>query len=148
MFSKWTSSINSGTSSAPYSAPAQGSAPVGDGKSAEPVDNNFIIMLLYGKNSFGDKVYCYLQVMKNDLLRLRFASKEGQAMNPSDFGTILYAGRDEPSDEIKAEIASLAPVVNPDMMPLVTCINTTPTRWRHCRKKRGTNFRIDLRFQV
>ena len=106
MFSKWT---NNGAV-APAAAAPQGD--MGNG-----LGEQFVVLLLYGKNSFGDKLYSYLKIMLSDLQKLKAAMAKGLPFSPSDFGTILAAGRDEPTDEVRAEMASICPVIDPKMLP-------------------------------
>ncbi len=65
-----------------------------------------VVLLLYGKNSFGDTIYSYLKISLGGIDKLKAAVLVGQAFTPSDFGTIIAAGRGEPTDEVKAEISS------------------------------------------
>jgi hypothetical protein len=116
VFPKWSANIKSQSATGVAPAPLQAAAS-GASDTTSTASEEFVVMLLFGKNSFGDKTYCYLKVMEHDLLRLRFAAKEGQPMNPTDFGTILFAGRGEPTDEVKAEMATVCPVVNPRAVP-------------------------------
>jgi hypothetical protein len=99
MTTKWT------TQNVPPDA--NGSAPA-----AKPLGEQFVVLLLYGKNSFGDKIYSYLKITLNDLQNLKNAIRSGQPFSPSDFGTVIAAGRDEPPENIRREIASTYQVVN------------------------------------
>lgn len=88
---KWTSTnLNPGDSS-------------GGGKG---MAEEFVVLLLYGKNSFGDKIYSYLKITLPHLQDLKSAIRAGQGFNPSDFGEVIAAGKGEPSAEIRAEIAA------------------------------------------
>ena len=64
-------------------------------------------MLLRGKNVFGDFVYCYLKVSYPDIARLDAAISGDESFNLHDFGTVLAAGKGEPTKEAKAEISIL-----------------------------------------
>lgn len=68
--------------------------------------SKFVVLLLYGKNSFGDQIYSYLKISLGGIEKLKVAMLVGNPFNPSDFGTIIAAGRGEPSDEVRTEIAS------------------------------------------
>lgn len=70
------------------------------------------IILLRGKNVFGDFVYCYLKINYPDIERLKTAIAENQRFNISDFGSVLAAGKGEPSDEVKTEIAGAYPMLD------------------------------------
>lgn len=78
-----------------------------EGKPAETIDySKFVVLLLYGKNSFGDQIYSYLRISLGGIEKLKIAMLVGNPFNPSDFGTIIAAGRGEPSDEVRSEISS------------------------------------------
>lgn len=70
------------------------------------LDEQFVVLLLYGKNSFGDKIYSYLKIHLPNLPKLKTAIKAGKGFNPSDFGEVVAAGKGEPTLEVRAEIAS------------------------------------------
>ena len=86
-------------------------APPGNGNllgiSKEEMETRTGVLLLYGKNSFGDKIYSYLEITIPNLRRLKEAALKGEPFTPSDFGTVIAAGRGEPTDEVRAEIAAL-----------------------------------------
>lgn len=71
------------------------------------------IMLLRGKNVFGDFVYCYLKIAMPDIAKLDAAIAGEGNFNLSDFGTVLAAGKGEPPAEVKAEIAQTYPTIAP-----------------------------------
>lgn len=71
-----------------------------------------VVILLLGKNNFGDRIYSFLKLKVKDLMRMQSAMQAGEQFNPSDFGSIVAAGKGEPTDEIKAEIASSYKFVN------------------------------------
>jgi hypothetical protein len=76
--------------------------------------DEYAVLLLQGKNSFGDIIYSYLKVAMPDIKRLYEALHAGKGFNASDFGTVVAAGKGEPTPEVKSEIAStykmLAPI--------------------------------------
>lgn len=98
MTTKWTSKAFSGNDS--------GMPPSG------MFDEQFIVLLLYGKNSFGDKIYSYLKITLANLRKLKAAIDAKQGFVPSDFGEVVAAGRDEPTPEIRAEIAAMYPIMD------------------------------------
>ena len=67
------------------------------------------IMLLRGKNIFGDFVYCYLKVAYPDVERLKAAINGDTNFNLHDFGAVLAAGKGEPPADVKAEIDTAYP---------------------------------------
>jgi hypothetical protein len=64
-----------------------------------------LVILLQGKNSFGDDIFSYLKLTMERMFDLRIAMVEGQKFMPSDFGTVLAAGRGEPDNELRSEMA-------------------------------------------
>ena len=115
----------------PTNPPQQGS----DNSSGGSLEGEFAVVLLYGKNSFGDKIYSYVKLLLSDFVRLKAAMKAGGGFNVSDYGTILAAGRGEPTDEIKMEMASVCPVVDSKTLPAgyvhsynPAAINTLPKK--------------------
>lgn len=63
-----------------------------------------IVILLQGTNLFGDRVYSYLQLMGKALKEMFAKMQAGQNFKPADFGTVLAAGRGDPSEEIRKEM--------------------------------------------
>ena len=64
-----------------------------------------VVMLLQGKNSFGDDVYSYLKITIRNLKRLKQFLNDGKQFMPSDFGTVVAAGRGIPTPETRQEMA-------------------------------------------
>ncbi|MCI5048705.1 MAG: hypothetical protein MRY32_00015 [Rickettsiales bacterium] len=64
-----------------------------------------VVILLTGKNKFGDQIFSYLKLTLRRLQDLKVALKEKQDFMPAEFGTVLAAGRDEPSAELRSEMA-------------------------------------------
>ena len=91
----------------------------------------FVVLLLYGKNSFGDKIYSYLKITLPNLQNLKSAIRAGQGFNPSDFGEVIAAGKGEPSPEIRAEIAAQYQVLDsqPPSQPAPPEIPTEKKKW-------------------
>ena len=69
------------------------------------------ILLLRGKNVFGDFVYCYLKVAYPDIERLHTSINGDASFNLHDFGEVLAAGKGEPPADVKAEIAVAYPTI-------------------------------------
>ncbi len=79
---------------------------------SELFKEEFVVLLLRGKNSFGDHIYSYVKVSLPNIKRLYESLNGGSTFNPSDFGEVVAAGKGEPSDEVKAEIAATYPMKN------------------------------------
>ena len=71
-----------------------------------------VVLLLYGKNSFGDQIYSYLKITIAGIEELKRAILVGKGFNPSDFGAIIAAGKGEPTDEVRMEISSMYQVLS------------------------------------
>jgi len=65
-----------------------------------------IVLLMQGTNSFGDPVYAYLKINGRNLREMFVKMKSNENFKPSDYGTVIAAGRDMPTDEVRAEIAA------------------------------------------
>lgn len=85
--------------------------------------DEFSVILLQGKNTFGDMVYCYVKVNLPNVEKLQAALTGGKNFNPSDFGEVIAAGKGTPPDSIRAEIASTYSmmeqprIMNPGALP-------------------------------
>jgi hypothetical protein len=64
-----------------------------------------IIMLMQGKNAFGERIYCYLRLSINNLRRMKNAIINKEQFLPSDYGEVLAAGNGYPTPELRAEMA-------------------------------------------
>lgn len=84
----------------------------------EELMEEFVVILMQGKNSFGDKVYCYLEITIRKMKELRAKMVAGEGFSPSDFGTVVAAGRGEPTPEVKAELSLTYKIIDsPHSMP-------------------------------
>lgn len=84
-----------------------------------------VVILLHGKNSFGDKIYSYLKISLGGIEKLKAALLVGMPFNPTDFGSIIAAGRGEPSDEVRNEIASTYFVLSANTEPQQQAVKVT-----------------------
>ncbi len=64
-----------------------------------------VVILLQGKNSFGDEIFSYLKLDLMRLIELKRAMLKGENFFPSSYGTVLAAGKGQPSKELKSEMA-------------------------------------------
>lgn len=88
MFGKWTTTPTGKT-------PAIDLREMGD---------DLAVILVQGKNAFGDDIYCYLRLPLKNIQPLQDALANNQGFVPSKFGTVLAAGRGEPTDDVRREI--------------------------------------------
>lgn len=85
----------------------------GMGAFAELFKDEYAVILLQGKNTFGDFIYSYVQVALPDIKRLHAALANGEDFTPSDFGTIVAAGKGEPPEAVRNEIAATYKTLEP-----------------------------------
>ena len=79
--------------------------------------DEFAVLLLHGKNTFGDMIYCYLKVILPNIEKLQNTLQAGGIFSPSDFGEVIAAGKGTPPDSVRAEIARTYPMLEtPRMM--------------------------------
>jgi hypothetical protein len=78
----------------------------------ELLKDEYAIIFLQGKNTFDDIVYCYVKVMLPDIDRMHAILDSGAGFNPSDFGTVVAAGKGEPTMEVKGELSMLYPMLS------------------------------------
>ncbi|MDG1287368.1 MAG: hypothetical protein P8P30_07350 [Rickettsiales bacterium] len=62
------------------------------------------VILAEGKNMFGDPIYSYIKFPMKNFRRLRDAMAAGENFKPSDYGTVVAAGRGEPPQDLKDEM--------------------------------------------
>lgn len=75
-----------------------------------------IVILLQGTNVFGDIIFSYIKMTLRNLQALRDSLKRGDKFMPADFGTVLAAGKGEPSRELKSEMAVTYQMVDVPMV--------------------------------
>ncbi len=97
------------------------------GKGGKPdfaalLKDEFTVILLRGKNVFGDLIYCYLKITFADIDKLQAAIEGSTTFNISDFGSVIAAGKGEPTDEVQAEVAMAYPLLDKPK-PIVTPAN-------------------------
>ena len=66
--------------------------------------DEYAVMLLQGRNSFGDMIFSYIKVTLPNIKLLYAALNSGEDFTPSDFGTIVASGKGKPSDELRKEM--------------------------------------------
>lgn len=75
--------------------------------------DEFAVILLQGKNVFGDTIYSYVKVGMSEIKNLYAALRSGENFNPSDFGSVVAAGKGEPPPEVRAEMANSYKMLEP-----------------------------------
>lgn len=64
-----------------------------------------VVILLQGKNIYGDHIFTYLKLALWKLQRLRNAMRRAEDFMPADYGQVLAAGKGEPSAEMREAMA-------------------------------------------
>ena len=64
-----------------------------------------VVILLQGKNIYGDAIFTYLQLTLRSLQQLRDKMRKQEDFMPAEYGTVLAAGKGEPSPEMRSEMA-------------------------------------------
>lgn len=64
-----------------------------------------VVVLLQGKNVYGDMIYTYLQLTIRSLIDLRNKMLKREDFMPAEYGTVIAAGKGEPSAELRSEMA-------------------------------------------
>ncbi len=64
------------------------------------------VILVHGTNTFGDAIFSYLELTMQKLQDMKEALDRNENIKPSDFGTVLAAGRGNPSKELQDEMAA------------------------------------------
>ncbi|MEZ5691731.1 MAG: hypothetical protein R3D71_08720 [Rickettsiales bacterium] len=70
----------------------------------ELFSDEYAVMLLQGKNSFGDMIYSYVEVTMPNIKKLYAALHSGKDFAPSDYGKIIASGKGKPSEELSKEM--------------------------------------------
>jgi hypothetical protein len=83
---------------------------------ADLLKDEYSVVLLQGKNTFGDMIYCYVKVSLPNMEKLQTALKLDGLFNPSDFGEVIAAAKGEPTPEVRAELARLYPMFDTPRM--------------------------------
>ncbi len=64
-----------------------------------------VVILLQGKNVYGDPIFTYLQLTLASLQQLRDKMRQAKDFMPAEYGEVLAAGKGEPSPEMRSEMA-------------------------------------------
>lgn len=64
------------------------------------------VILVHGTNTFGDAIFSYLELSMRKLQDMKEALDRNENIKPSDFGTVLAAGRGHPPQELQDEMAA------------------------------------------
>ena len=95
--------------------------------------DEYAVILLQGKNNFGDMIYSYVEVTLSNIKRLYAALNSGEDFAPSDFGTIVASGTGLPPEELRKEMASthnmMQPIAPTIFQPQYGAIPTEKKAW-------------------
>jgi hypothetical protein len=78
----------------------------------ELLKDEYAVILLQGKNVFGDMIYCYVKVSLPNIEKLQAALQNNPKFTPSDFGEVIAAGKGDPPPEVRAELAATYPILD------------------------------------
>jgi hypothetical protein len=67
--------------------------------------NDLVVVLVVGKNVFGDDIFSYVQLPLGRFKEMALRMVRHENFKSSDYGTVLAAGRGLPSPELKKEMA-------------------------------------------
>ena len=88
-----------------------------------------VVILLQGNNAFGDPIYSYIKMTLRNLMKLKTTMRGTKNFLPSDFGSVLYAGKGEPTPELRSEMAVTYGLIEVPK-PIPPKINTAqPSMW-------------------
>ncbi len=107
-------------------------------KNSTPVElddellNEKVVILLQGKNIYGDAIFTYLQMTLRSLQQLRDKMRKQEDFMPAEYGTVLAAGKGEPSAEMRSEMAvthNMVDVPRPKTAPPPAFAVPQPKLW-------------------
>ena len=64
-----------------------------------------VVILLQGKNVYGDQIFTYLELSLKSLIQLRSKMQKQEEFLPAEYGEVLAAGKGDPSPELRSEMA-------------------------------------------
>lgn len=91
-----------------------------------------IVILLQGRNIYGDQIFTYLQMTLKALQQLRDKMRRNEDFMPAEYGAVLAAGKGEPSPEMRSEMAvthNMVDVPRPKMAPPPSFAVPQPKLW-------------------
>ena len=92
-------------------------------KFGELFKDEYAVILLQGRNSFGDMIFSYVEVTLPNIKRLYAALNSGEDFAPSDFGSIIAAGKGNPPDSMREEMARTHNMLQPITPPVFNANN-------------------------
>ena len=111
------------------SAQSQNSTPV---ELDEALLAEKVVILLQGKNVYGDEIYTYIQLTLRSLQLLRNKMRKTEDFMPAEYGEVLAAGRGEPPVELRSEMAvthNMVDVPRPKVAAAPTYAVPQPKLW-------------------
>jgi hypothetical protein len=91
-----------------------------------------VVILLQGKNIYGDQIFTYLQLTLSSLQQLRDKMRKTEDFMPAEYGEVLAAGKGEPTAEMRSEMAvthNMIDVPRPKAAPPPTYAVPQPKLW-------------------
>jgi hypothetical protein len=96
-------------------------------KFSELFKDEYAVILLQGRNSFGDMIFSYVEVTLPNIKRLYAALNSGEDFAPSDFGSIIASGKGNPPDSLREEMARTHNMLQPITPSVFNANNNAPT---------------------
>jgi len=83
------------------------------------VKNEPTMLLVQGRNTFGDEIYTYVQMPLGRIDEVKAKLASGQNFVPSHYGTVVAAGRGKPTPAVTEEVGIPQFMIyfEPRMMP-------------------------------
>ena len=88
-----------------------------------------VVIFMQGKNVFEDRIYSYIKLPLRNLQRLKTALTNNENFIPSDFGTVLFAGKGEPTPELRSEMAVTYGLIDVPKPPPPQINTSQPAFW-------------------
>ncbi len=86
-----------------------------------------VVILLQGKNVYGDQIFTYLELTLKSLMQLRSKMRKGEEFMPAEYGEVLAAGKGDPSPELRSEMAITHNMIDvPRPKPVTAPVYTAP----------------------
>lgn len=63
-----------------------------------------VLLLVIGRNTFGDEIYSYLRLPMRRMTELKTALDSGQPFTPANYGVVVAAGRGKPPADVIEEV--------------------------------------------
>jgi hypothetical protein len=90
---------------------------IGGADDEEGGDDENLMVLVQGKNSFNDLIYCYIKIAGHHLEDFKATLESASSFDLRQFGTVVAAGRGRPTRDVQTEVIqefAIKPIQNSD----------------------------------